>query len=234
MARVRASVAKELDYPTSDGKPMAETDLHRNLMIELIAALQLWFAANQVVYVSGNLLVFYQPGNRRRHVSPDVFVVRGVPKRQRDNYLIWEEGKAPELAIEITSKTTRREDLGKKFALYQDTLKVQEYFLFDPYEDYLKPPMQGYRLRRGRYVGIKPAEGRLPSEVLGLHLERHGTQLRLYNPATQEWLPTEQERIANTEAQLAQVRDAQQQAEAEIERLRRELEALRQGLSEKP
>ena len=83
------------DYPTSDGKPMAETDLHSDQMMDLILTLQAFFADDDDVYVSGNLLVFYVPGDRRRQLSPDVFVVRGVAKHNRDNYLIWEEGRGP-------------------------------------------------------------------------------------------------------------------------------------------
>lgn len=83
--------AEGLDYPTSDGKPMAQTDWHRDLMMVLIQTLSDYYAAEPLVYVSGNLLVFYEPGNRRRHLSPDVFVVKGVGKHQRPNYLIWEE-----------------------------------------------------------------------------------------------------------------------------------------------
>src|SRR5919202_5827614 len=163
-------------YPTTDRKPMAETDTHRDLMLKLIETLKHHFAAQPRVYVSGNLLVFYEEGNKRRHVSPDVFVVRGVAKRVRPNYLVWQEGKPPQVVIELTSKTTRREDLGKKLELYRDTLKVQEYFLFDPLGDYLTPRLQGYRLRGGEYHPIRPAEGRLPSRVLRLHLEQSGAQ----------------------------------------------------------
>jgi Uma2 family endonuclease len=155
----RRAAGREIEYPTSDGKPMAETDLHRDLMLELIETLKHHYAGDPDVYVSGNLLLFYEPGNKRRHVAPDVFVVRGVEKRRRDNYLVWEEGKGPDLIIELTSKTTRREDQQKKLALYRDVLKVPEYFLFDPYEDYLKPPFQGYRLVEGQYIPIEPDRG---------------------------------------------------------------------------
>src|SRR6266851_5295675 len=93
-------------YPTSDGKPMAETDLHRNLMVAMIQVLQAWYANDPLAYVSGNLLLFYERGNRRRHISPDVFVVDGVAKRRRPNYLLWEEGKGPDVVIELTSSST--------------------------------------------------------------------------------------------------------------------------------
>src|SRR5947209_2323994 len=177
-------------YPTSDGKPMAETDTHRNLMMVLIEILKAFYQAQPRVYVSGNLLIFYQAGNKRRHVAPDVFVVKGVAKGDRLNYLVWEEGKGPDFVIELTSSSTRREDVEKKFDLYQNTLKVKEYFLFDPLGDYLDPPLRGYRLRKGVYQPIREVNGRLPSQVIGLHLERDGKELRLYDPSTGQWLPT--------------------------------------------
>ena len=95
------------------------------------------------MYVSGDLLLFYEQGNTRRHVSPDVFLVRGVPKWDRPNYLTWVEGKGPDVVIELTSKTTRVEDATTKPDLYRTKLGVQEYFLFDPTEDYLDPSLQG-------------------------------------------------------------------------------------------
>ena len=141
--------AKRITYPTSDGKPMAETDYHRDLMLDLIETLKVFYASKPSVYVSGNLLLFYEEGNKRRHLSPDVFVVPGVGNHRRDNFLLWEEGRPPSFVVELTSSSTRREDTRKKMALYRDVLKVREYFLFDPHGDYLKPSMQGWRLRAG-------------------------------------------------------------------------------------
>ncbi|MBA4063008.1 MAG: Uma2 family endonuclease [Isosphaera sp.] len=200
------------DYPTSDGRPTAETDHHRKLMVSLIDTLDDHFAADPEVYVSGNLLVFYEKGDKRRHVAPDVFVARGVRKGLRPNYLVWEE-KTPDVVIELTSKTTRAEDTKTKRALYEGKLKVKEYFLFDPYEDYLDPSFQGYARVRGKFRPIGFVDGRLPSDLLGLHLVRDGIQLRLRDPVTDRRLPTPAERAAA--------------AEAEVERLRRELEQLR-------
>jgi len=221
MSRItRPPVLDDLDYPTGDGKPMAETDWHRVLMLALIQALEGFFRDDPRVYVSGNLLVFYERGDRRKHLSPDVFVVRGVPKHRRLHYLIWAEQKPPEFVIELTSRTTRKVDLGRKFALYRDVLRVKEYFLFDPLCDYLDPPLQGFRLVRGRYVPVRAVAGRLPSRVTGLHLERAGDQLRLWNPVTGQWLPTPEE-ARDQEA------EARRRAEAEVERLRREIEQLR-------
>ena len=223
------------DYPTGDGKPMAETDLHRDLMLELIETLKWWFRNDPTAYVSGNLLVFYEPGNKRRHVSPDVFVVPGIGNHIRDNYLAWEEGDIP-FVIELTSKSTRREDVETKHGIYRDKLGVKEYVLFDPREDYLDPSFQVYRRHGDRFRPAKLNGGRFRSRVVGLDLERDGTQLRLRDPATGDRLPTPAERAAAEEARAdaeADRADAEAdraaQAEAEVERLRRELALLRRS-----
>jgi Uma2 family endonuclease len=227
MAGITTKTAEEINYPTSDGKPMAETDWHRDLMNALIQTLAAYYAAEPTVYVSGNLLVYYKPGNRRRHVSPDVFVVKGVAKHQRPNYLIWEEGKGPEVVVELTSQSTRDDDVEDKFELYQDTLRVPEYFLFDPLGEYLQPPLRGYRLRRGRYDTITPVNGRLPSKVLGLHLEGNGRELKLYDLMAKQWLPTPEEARRAAEVRALQEAEGRQVAEAEVERLQSELSKLR-------
>jgi len=209
-------------YPTSDGKPMAETDRHCQLMFDLIEQLKRHFAGQTDTYVSGNLLLYYDPKDKRRHLSPDCMVIFGVPNEERINYLTWEEGKGPDVVFELTSSSTRHEDTTRKFERYRDVLRVREYFLFDPYEDYLDPAMQGYRLRGGQYVNIQPKAGRLPSQLLGLHLERDGSSLRLWNPATGERLLTIDEREA-----AAAEREAALQAE--LARLRARLEPKASG-----
>jgi Uma2 family endonuclease len=237
---------------------MAETELHRDDMIDLIQTLEDHFADEDLVCVSGNMLLFYVEGDRRKHVSPDVFVVRGVEKKRRDHYLVWKEGRAPDLVIEITSKSTRREDQKKKWEIYRDILRVSEYILFDPTEDYLKPPLQGFRLVGDDYAAIQFVDGRLPSDVLGLHFERVGDELRLFDPVTGTRLPKRDEdrddakRRAEAEHQRAEAERQRAEAEhqraeaehqraeaaeavrkevaEENERLRRELEALRRAV----
>jgi Uma2 family endonuclease len=240
-------MATQVEYPTSDGKPMAETDVHRDLMLDLIETLRIHLEGDPDVYVSGNILLFYEEGNKHKHVSPDVLVTRGIPKLpQRLYYLVWEEGKVPDFIIEVTSRTTRGEDQRKKKTLYRDVLKVPEYFLFDPFEEYLQPSMQGYRLVDGEYEPIVPVDGRLPSAMLGLHLERDGTQLRLFDPASGNRLPTPRERMAAAEEKAAAAEEkagaaearanaewlARRRAEADAERLRQELEALKRRLGQ--
>src|SRR4051812_37526656 len=93
-----------IDYPTSDGKPMAETDLHRDWMFLLIERLKDHFRGQQV-YVSGNLLIYYVEGDPRRHFSPDLFVVKECDPGRRELYKLWEERKVPNFVLETTSRT---------------------------------------------------------------------------------------------------------------------------------
>lgn len=202
---------------------MAETDFHYLQIVAVRQSLDFKYADDPMVYVSGNLLMYYERGNKRKHVSPDVFIVKGVEKKKRLYYLTWEEGKTPNAAIEVTSKSTRKEDTDTKFVLYRDVLKVKEYFLFDPFGDYLKPDrLRGYRLRKGEYVPISLVDGRMPSQVLGLHLERDGDTLRLYDPETKAWLLTTDERTEQAERATAALLE-------ENLRLRRQLEFKKNG-----
>jgi len=96
--------------------------------------------------------------------------------------------------------------------------------------------------RRTFKVRIKADSGRLPSEVLGLHLERDGSDLRLYNPHTKAWERTSEEVAATlrereaalqrSEAALRNEEAARRQAQDEAERLRHEVIELKKKLKE--
>ncbi|HKI19302.1 MAG TPA: Uma2 family endonuclease [Isosphaeraceae bacterium] len=185
----------EIEYPSSDGEPMAETPVHRDVMIDLIVILKAFYAADPDVYVSGNMMMYYVEGNADKSVSPDVFVTIGIPKLpEREIYQIWREGKAPDLVIEVTSSSTARVDQRRKFALYRDVLKVREYVMFDPREKTLAgASLCVYRLIDDQYELIPMVDGRVASEVLGLHLEASGEHLLLFDPEQGCYLPTPDE-----------------------------------------
>src|SRR5579862_8545157 len=162
-------------YPVSDGKPMAETAKHLHLMFYCISALEYFFVDRPDVEVAGNNFLYWEEGNPKARISPDCYVVFGVEKRLRDSYKVWEEGgHLPSVVFEFTSKKMRYEDMRKKRPLYEQMLKVAEYFQFDPTGDYLKPRLQGLRLRDGVYEAIPLIEGRMVSEQLGLELVTDG------------------------------------------------------------
>ena len=97
-----------IDYPESDGKPLAENDPQLHAIHYAFGALLLRYAARADVYVSADLLVYYEEGNPRVSVAPDVFVVFGVEDRMRGNYKVWEEGKGPDFVLEVASPVACR------------------------------------------------------------------------------------------------------------------------------
>lgn len=211
---------REIHYPESDGTPMAETDLHRNEMFDLITALDRRYRDEPDVYVTGNLFFYYVQGDPRAVVAPDVFLVKGVEKRTRETYKLWEEGRVPSLVIELTSDSSQDVDLPKKKPCYE-RLGIEEYFLHDPYQDYLDPSLQGFRLVNGRYQPIVPEpDGSLRSLTTGLLLRTEGKRLRLVDAATDEPLLWGEER----DAELDKERAARRALEEELEKLRRELD----------
>ena len=228
---------RDVVYPERDGKPMGETDVHRRWIMWLIIMLQQYYA-NQQVYVTGDLLFYYEEGNPRRFVVPDVFVVLDHPPGDRRVYKLWEEGKAPNIIFEITSPSTKQMDQVAKVQLYA-MLGVQEYFLFDPLNEYLRPPLQGYRLAGGSYEPIRAEPpNSFHSQVLDLTIRLSGQKLQLIQ-ADGSALLTPEERI-EVEAQRAEqeAERAEQEAklrsaaEAHALQLEEELRELRRRLSD--
>lgn len=228
----RSLRSREVEYPSSDGKPMAETDLHRDQMFYVTEALKEHFLDAPDVYVSGNLLLYYVEGNPHYSVSPDALVTFGLEdaKTRRDIYKLWQEGRPPYWVMEVTSKSTRSEDLHKKKELYRQ-LGIQEYFLFDPREEYLHPSLQGFRLSQGpgsEYLPVSAeADGSLVSPRLGIRFRREGEGLRLSDLRTGEtYLSSLEKSIARRQADERAEREAQarQALEAEVARLRAQLE----------
>jgi Uma2 family endonuclease len=222
----RSELPDEIDYPEADGVPMGETPLHRDEMFELIACLRRHFAADPSVYVSGNMMMYYEPGNRTAVFSPDVFVALGAGDGERRVYKIWEEACPPTVVIEVSSRSTAREDKVRKQRLCE-RLGVQEYWLYDPANEGPGPPLQGWRLRGWRYAPIDPeADASLPSTALGLRLQIEADGLvNLYDQAGHH-LPRIDDVYAGWAAAVAE-RDAAEEAraaaETEVVRLRAEL-----------
>lgn len=216
---------KAVHYPDSDGKPMAETPYHLEAMLYLIAALQAYFAHRQDVYVAGNQFMYWIEGNPRQRVAPDVYVAFGVPKTPLlPTWKVWEVGKAPDVIIEVTSRSTAAEDLGRKYDLYQ-RLGVKEYFLVDVLREYLSGAVLLYRLEGKEYVRVLPErangeEWRVHSEQLGLDVcvrwEEDRYRVRLYDPVSGRYLPTLEEEARRAEEAEARIR----QLEEELRRLK--------------
>ena len=206
-------------YPSSDGQPMAESDFQLAPLLYAVDALRGFFQDRQDVYVAGNLFIYYEEGNPKAVVAPDVFVVIGAEKKDRSSYMLWQEPKAPDFVMEITSRSTRSEDQGPKRGIYA-FLGVAEYWQYDPTGDYLAPLLQLFRLRDGNYYAIpahKHPDGWLSlySEVLGLDVRVESGALCFYDLETDRKLLTYQEMNA-----------ARQAAEARVAELEARLRAL--------
>jgi len=209
---------------------MGETDDHRDEMKDYaINVLKGFFAPDPNVYVSGNNFLYYTEGVPAECVSPDTYVVRGVPNRQRDVYKVWEEdGKVPCFVLEVTSKNSRREDLGDKMVRYRDDLGVPDYFLFDPRADWVAERLRGFRLENGLYQPIAPGpNGRLFSQALGLELGVQGRHLRFFAPGSTQPLATQAEQADAERYRAEAERQRADRAEAELRRLQAEVERLR-------
>jgi Uma2 family endonuclease len=217
----------EDELPYDDGMPM-ESERHVLQLQLLLGPLRRFWADRQDVYVGGNMFVYFSLEQMRHQDfrGPDFFAVLGVPKRERKSWVVWQEGKGPDVVIELLSASTAARDKGENKAVYQDRLRVPEYFWFDPFSG----EWAGFVLREGVYKPMmEDAQGRLCSQQLGLALVRwQGT----YQEVSARWLrwatldgtllPTPQEAAAQEQSRADQ---AQRRAE-EAERRAAALEAL--------
>ncbi len=218
-------------YPESDGKPMADTDLHIQWIIWLRQVLEGHFAESPEVYISGNIMMYDIEVPLRTAVSPDILVSFGIGQKTLRTYKVWEEGKAPDFVMEFSSKRTYRNDLEGKVVHYA-AMGIPEYFLYDVDRRYLPTPLMGFRLVEGAYIKVSAEiDGGLRSEVLNLNFHLLDDGLGVYAPDAGEWLQTPAEAAA-ARAEQAETRaqheaEERQKAEAEASRLREELARLK-------
>ena len=226
------TIRPAIEYPCSDGQPMAETEFQLIPLIEAISALRMHFADREDVYVVGNMFLYYEESNPRAVVAPDLFAVVGAPKHWRHTYKLWEEPKAPDFVLEVTSRSTRAVDRGRKREIYA-SLGVGEYWLFDPTGDWLAPRLQGLRLHEREYrplPSVATVDGglRLHSDALGLDVRLDaGEELAFHDPATGHKLlgaleakrryQETQARYRETQAQMREEHEAHQATKARLE-----------------
>ena len=241
-----------IEYPDSDGEPMAENDFQYTAMIETTSALRVWFSGRTDVYVASDMLMYYRMNDNETRVAPDIYVVLGAAgNHKRRNWIVWREGKAPDFVMEVASPSTWQRDAAEKRDIYAN-MGVTEYWRFDPTGEHFTPELVCETLSEGEYHELpleRDGEGRLwgRSSVLGLDIYvLPGLELRLYDPASGLWLLTpheseearlaaeaahlesEEARLA-AEASLQESETARQQLEAENERLREQLRSMQSG-----
>ena len=228
-----------IEYPDSDGEPMAENDFQYTAMTETTSTLRVWFSGRPDVYIASDMLMYYRMNDNQTRVAPDIYVVFGAAgNHKRRNWIIWREGKAPDFVMEIASPSTWERDAGEKREIYAN-MGVTEYWRFDPTGDHFTPALVGETLVDGQYRELPletDGEGRLRghSAVLGLDIcVLPGLELRLYDPASGQWLLTPRESEVERQAAAAALQDTEaalQDTEAALQSSETERQAAEAAL----
>ncbi len=213
------------DLDSRDEPPM-ERHQHVMQMLHLIACLQWVWRDRRDYFVSGNLTIYFSPRQKKAEYfrGPDFFVVKDCdPNPDRRSWIVWhEDGKYPNIILEILSDSTAAIDRGETMQIYQDIFRTPEYFLFDPEAQTL----EGYRLVGGRYETIaRTASGLLWSAELELYLGIWDRETRFFSPDGQP-VPLPQEAAIAAQQQADRERQQRELAQQRADRLAERLRAL--------
>jgi Uma2 family endonuclease len=236
----------DIELPEEDGVPL-ESNWHRAQIDLLIDIVTYRWRDRKDFFTGGNMFIYYslRQARDRDYKGPDFFLVKDIDgSYNRQKWVVWEEdGRFPDVIIELMSPSTAHEDLGRKKDLYERTFRTAEYFCYDPDTKEL----WGWRLMGNQYVALQPnSQGRLRSDSLdawlglweGEFLLQQEMWLRLFDDNDQ-LIPTAEEaniilaaverQRADEEKRRAEAAETRAEtAEAENTRLRAELEKLRQ------
>ncbi|MDY7002741.1 MAG: Uma2 family endonuclease [Cyanobacteriota bacterium] len=228
------------DLIFDDGEPL-ESNRHRIAMNVLIDSLYQYWSDRNDFFAGGNMFIYYSSTQARNRdfKGPDFFVVLNVEDNtDRQGWVVWEEeGRYPDVIVELTSPSTANVDIGKKKDIYERTFHTQNYFIFNPFD---QKSLQGWRLENKKYQGLQLNEkGWLWCEELelwlgtweGTILRESAVWLRFYDSqgnlvllpgevAEQERQRAEQER-QRAEQERQRAEQEQQRAEQEQQRAER-------------
>lgn len=214
----------DLQYPESDGKPVADNTLQFSLMMKIQGGLDSLFDRSDV-FVAGDLFWYPVEGSLVRQ-APDVMVVFGRPKGHRRSYKQWEEDYiAPQVVFEILSRSNTRREMEEKFSFYERH-GVAEYYVYDPHKNRLK----GWIRTNESLSAIVQMDGWI-SPQMGVRLENRTGELELYRPDGKRFESfVEIAQRAEQEAQRAEqeAQRAEQEAQARYSAIDR---LLKLGLS---
>ncbi|WP_424099553.1 Uma2 family endonuclease [Moorena producens] len=233
---IATTVPEDVILPPRDllsDEPPLETDLHRLQMTLLIQCLEWLWDERDDFYVSGNLTIYYSPRQRKSEEfrGPDFFVVLGTERKPRNSWVVWqEEGKYPNVIVEIISPTTADTDRGLKKQIYQDTFRTPDYFWFDPNTLELK----GFHLVDGCYLELEPnQEGWLWSQQLALYLGIYESKLRWFT-AVGQLVPTPTEAAELEKQRAEQECQQKQQAQEQLAQMESLLARYREQFGDLP
>lgn len=217
MASVVTFPPHPIEYPDSDGEPMAEKTLQFRWIVTIQGGLDALFAQNPDVFVAGDLLWYPVEGKPAIRQAPNVMVAFGRPKGYRGSYRQWEEdGIPPQVVFEVLSPGNRQGEMTRKGAFYE-AYGVEEYYLYDPD----RHELEGL-LRQGKALEpISNMNGWI-SPRLNIRFDMTGDELRIMAPDGRPF---------STYVELKQAMD-QERERADLERLRADKECQRAQLLE--
>ncbi len=204
----------EIDYPESDGKPMAENTLQFRWIVTIKEGLARAFSPRPNIFVAGDLLWYPVEGRPDISAAPDAMVAIGRPMGDRRCYKQWEEdGIAPQVVFEVLSPNNRPAEMLRKLKFYEE-FGVDEYYLYDPDHNIL----EGWRRLDDHFQQI-PQMHDWVSPALGIRFDTSGRELTIFGPAgppflsypdlgaQNDQLAAERDRLASERDRLAAERD---------------------------
>ncbi|MEH2284239.1 MAG: Uma2 family endonuclease [Nostoc sp.] len=229
-------VTESIIFPPGDiysDEPPLESDLHREQIDLLIRLIKWWWRDRQDFYATGNLTIYFSPNQKKSEEfrGPDFFVVLDTEKKDRKSWVVWQEdGKYPNVIIEMLSDSTASVDKGLKKQIYQNTFRTPDYFWFDPNN----LELQGFHLLDGQYQELVPTEsGWLWSQQLNLYLGVESGKLRFFTPDGHLVILPEEEanqQLQQANQQLQQTNQQLQQANQQLEQERQRAAILAERL----
>jgi Uma2 family endonuclease len=178
--------APEIEYPSSDGKPMAENTKQFHWIALIKGNLEWLFKRNADVFVAGDHLIY--PVEKRPDIrqAPDVYVAFGRPKKDRGSYRVFEEeGVFPQVVFEVLSPGNRSGEMALK-SIFYDRYGAEEYYVYDPDTNELA----GLIRRGATLVDAGPMDG-FVSPRLGICFDLSDGELQIFHPNGRLFRPLE-------------------------------------------
>jgi len=167
----------KIEYPDSDGRPMADNTVQFRWIQTLQGGLDVLFRDDPNVFVAGDLLWYPVEGDNTLRSAPDVMVIFGRPKGDRGSYRQWEEGNiAPQVVFEIVSPGNRPGEMIRKFRFYERH-GVEEFYVYDPDHNTLEGWIRGENVLQD----IPEPDG-WTSPRLGVRFDLSTSELRVLRP----------------------------------------------------
>ncbi len=232
--------AEEVHYPDSDGSFLLQNFTHSEQLVYASEALRRHFH-NARAAVAVDAALYWEQGNNRAVLSPDLMVTLDHELQGERTYQTWIEGRLPDFVLEVVSPSSADNDKKLKKGAYEG-LGIPEYFLYDPDADQPAKRLLGYRLdqRSGKYgAPVRPgSDGAVETPALGVSLRAEGSRLIIRNTATgEDYQPSpelqrrfNEVRLQREQAEARAAREALQREQAEARAEQAEARAAREAL----